>query len=132
MDFLYCDRSPAPTSNPETFPIIATTIIGRPREYSGSPPHLRSSFELVIIRAWIVLMLFNSLVFLFAFLPITYLVFWLLRSKRSRYIWLAITGYVFYGYWNPKFCLLMLFSTVVSYAAGRGFLRWGDNQRVRR
>jgi alginate O-acetyltransferase complex protein AlgI len=69
-------------------------------------------------------MLFNSAVFLFAFLPITYLVFWTLRSKNSRYIWLTVTGYTFYGYWNPKFCLLMLFSTVVSYSAGLGFLRW--------
>jgi alginate O-acetyltransferase complex protein AlgI len=77
-------------------------------------------------------MLFNSLIFLFAFLPITYFVFWLLKEKRSRYIWLTITGYVFYGYWNPKFCLLMLFSTVVSYTAGLGFLRWGENQRARR
>jgi alginate O-acetyltransferase complex protein AlgI len=77
-------------------------------------------------------MLFNSLTFLFAFLPVAYLVFWVLRQKRSRYIWLTATGYVFYGYWNPKFCLLMLFSTVVSYTAGLGFLRWGENQRARR
>ena len=42
-------------------------------------------------------MLFNSVVFLFAFLPVTYVVFWLLRSTRARYIWLAVTGYVFYG-----------------------------------
>jgi len=68
--------------------------------------------------------LFNSGVFLFVFLPITYLVFWSLRSARPRYIWLAATGYVFYGYWNPKFCLLMLFSTVVSYTAGLGFRRY--------
>lgn len=69
-------------------------------------------------------MLFNSYVFLFAFLPITYAVFWLLHSAGPRYVWLAITGYVFYGYWNPWFCLLMLFSTLVSYLAGLGFLRW--------
>ena len=76
-------------------------------------------------------MLFNSPVFLFAFLPITYLVFWALQSKNARYIWLTITGYVFYGYWNPKFCLLMLFSTLVSYLAGLGFRRW-KGQRERR
>jgi alginate O-acetyltransferase complex protein AlgI len=76
-------------------------------------------------------MLFNSAVFLFAFLPITYVVFWVLRRKDSRYIWLTITGYIFYGYWNPKFCLLMLFSTVVSYTAGLGFLRWKEPRRRR-
>lgn len=77
-------------------------------------------------------MLFNSAVFLFAFLPITYAVFWSLKGKNPRYVWLAITGYVFYGYWNPAFCLLMLFSTLVSYVAGLGFLRWWDDKRRRR
>jgi alginate O-acetyltransferase complex protein AlgI len=67
-------------------------------------------------------MLFNSYIFLFAFLPVTYLMFWSLRSPSARYIWLASTGYVFYGYWNPWFCLLMAFSTIVSYCAGLGFL----------
>lgn len=76
-------------------------------------------------------MLFNSTVFLFLFLPITYLVFWSLRSKNSRWVWLTLTGYVFYGYWNPWFCLLMLFSTLVSYLAGLGFLRW-TGRRERR
>jgi alginate O-acetyltransferase complex protein AlgI len=52
-------------------------------------------------------MLFNSLPFLYAFLPITYLVFWRLRTKFQRYVWLTITGYVFYSFWNPKFCALM-------------------------
>src|SRR6266576_5263925 len=69
-------------------------------------------------------MLFNSYVFLLAFLPITWLVFWALGSARARYIWLAITGYVFYGYWDPRFCLLMAFSTLVSYFSGLGFLRY--------
>ena len=71
-------------------------------------------------------MLFNSAVFLFLFLPITYIVFWWLRTRTARYVWLTITGYVFYGYWSPKFCLLMLFSTLVSYTAGLGFLRCPD------
>jgi alginate O-acetyltransferase complex protein AlgI len=71
--------------------------------------------------------LFNSVVFLFAFLPITYIVFWTLKSANSRYIWLTLTGYVFYGYWNWRFCFLMAFSTLVSYLAGLGFLRWEDN-----
>src|SRR4051794_1654934 len=62
-------------------------------------------------------MLFNSRVFLFAFLPIVYLVFWRLQNKNQRYLWLTISGYVFYGFWNFRFCGLMLFSTIVSYVA---------------
>jgi alginate O-acetyltransferase complex protein AlgI len=76
-------------------------------------------------------MLFNSFVFLLAFLPITYVVFWTLPSAKSRYVWLTITGYVFYGYWDPRFCLLMAFSTAVSFTAGLGFLRWTDPRHRR-
>ncbi len=74
-------------------------------------------------------MLFNSYVFLFVFLPITYAVFWTLRSARTRYVWLTATGYVFYGYWNPRFCLLMAFSTLVSFLAGLGLLNATDERR---
>ncbi|HJQ10590.1 MAG TPA: MBOAT family O-acyltransferase [Gemmatimonadaceae bacterium] len=77
-------------------------------------------------------MLFNSAIFLFAFLPVTYAVFWSLRSANARYVWLTVTGYVFYGYWNWRFCFLMGFSTLVSYIAGRGFLRWDENERARK
>jgi alginate O-acetyltransferase complex protein AlgI len=77
-------------------------------------------------------MLFNSLIFLFAFLPVVYLVFWSLRATRSRYVWLAISGYVFYGYWNWRFCFLMAFSTLVSYTAGRGMVRWDTDPRKRK
>jgi len=67
-------------------------------------------------------MLFNSLVFLFLFLPVTYLVFWRLPSTWLRHGWLTVTGYVFYAYWDPRFCLLMAFSTLVSFLAGLGLL----------
>jgi alginate O-acetyltransferase complex protein AlgI len=76
-------------------------------------------------------MLFNSLPFLFLFLPVTYFIFWRLHTRTQRYVWLTITGYVFYSFWNPKFCALMALSTAVSYGAGRGFLRWKDARRRR-
>ena len=59
-------------------------------------------------------MLFNSRVFLFLFLPVVYLVFWRLTHKNQRYVWLTISGYVFYGYWDFRFCGLMLFSTLLT------------------
>src|SRR5712691_4842359 len=76
-------------------------------------------------------MLFNSLGFLYGFLPLAYLVFWRLTGKTSRYVWLAMSGYVFYSFWNYRFCALMLFSTGVSYLAGLGLLRWQDPVRRR-
>lgn len=77
-------------------------------------------------------MLFNSYVFLFLFLPCTYAGFWLLSKANARYVWLAITGYIFYGYWDWRFCLLMLFSTAVSYLAGLGLLHWDTDPRARK
>ena len=76
-------------------------------------------------------MLFNSLRFLFVFLPVTYVGFWTLKSKTKRYVWLTITGYAFYASWDYKFCALMAFSTLVAYGAGLGFLRWKDPLRRR-
>lgn len=76
-------------------------------------------------------MLFNSLPFLYAFLPITYVVFWRLKSSMQRYVWLTLSGYGFYATWNYKFCALMAFSTLVAYCAGLGLLRWQDANRRR-
>lgn len=63
-------------------------------------------------------MVFNSNVFLFAFLPFVFAVFWLARTKQQRYVILTVSGYVFYGYWDWRFCFLLLFSSVVSFTAG--------------
>ena len=77
-------------------------------------------------------MLFNSDVFLFLFLPVAWLVFWLLKTKRQRHVWLTVTGYAFYAGWNWKFCFLMLFSTLVSYGAGLLLLREDLTERERK
>ncbi len=68
-------------------------------------------------------MLFNSIRFLFFFLPIVYFMFWKLRTKNQRYVWLTIAGYVFYASWNYKFCALMAFSTAVSFGSGLAMLK---------
>jgi alginate O-acetyltransferase complex protein AlgI len=96
--------------------------------YECRPPPPPGNGRCFLVR----LVLFNSVVFLFAFLPVTYVVFWTLRSANSRYIWLTATGYVFYGYWNWRFCFLMALSTLVSYVAGLGFLRWDGDARLRK
>jgi alginate O-acetyltransferase complex protein AlgI len=60
-------------------------------------------------------MVFNSDVFLFAFFPIVFTLFWILKTKEQRYVLLTLAGYVFYGYWNWRFCGLLLFSSLVSF-----------------
>jgi alginate O-acetyltransferase complex protein AlgI len=65
-------------------------------------------------------MVFNSNVFLLVFLPVVFALFWMARTKQQRYVLLTVSGYVFYGYWNWRFCFLMLFSSLVSYFAAIG------------
>ena len=63
-------------------------------------------------------MLFNSIDFAI-FLPLVFALYWLLRSKLSAQNFLiAVSSYVFYGWWDWRFLLLILFSTVVDYFIG--------------
>ncbi len=61
-------------------------------------------------------MLFNSSQFLL-FFPIVVAGYYLIPAKY-RYIWLLAASYYFYMQWNPVYVLLLLFSTVVTYAGG--------------
>ena len=58
-------------------------------------------------------MLFNSLAFAI-FLPIVFILYWAIPHKY-RYIVLLIASYYFYMSWNPKYVLLILLTTIVSY-----------------
>lgn len=60
-------------------------------------------------------MIFNSDIFLFVFLPVVFSLFWVARTKRERYLLLTVSGYIFYGYWDWRFCFLLLFSSLVSF-----------------
>ena len=63
-------------------------------------------------------MLFNSLAFA-VFLPIVFLLYWAIPQKY-RWIVLLISSYYFYMSWNVKYVVLILSTTVVSYAAALG------------
>jgi D-alanyl-lipoteichoic acid acyltransferase DltB (MBOAT superfamily) len=62
-------------------------------------------------------MLFNSLPFLFVFLPITMLGFHVLGryGRRPVIAWLAFMSVVFYAAWNKVFVLVLLGSILVNY-----------------
>ncbi|RYI12942.1 MAG: MBOAT family protein, partial [Acetobacteraceae bacterium] len=74
-------------------------------------------------------MIFNSYTFLLVFLPLTLLVFSLLRRfiPRAAFAWLVLTSLAFYGVWNPdpahgwspKYILLILGSCAGNYFIGR-------------
>ena len=61
-------------------------------------------------------MLFNSLQFLI-FFPAVLLVNFILPA-RIRYLWLLAASYFFYMCWNPKYAVLLLTSTVITYMSG--------------
>lgn len=61
-------------------------------------------------------MQFNSYDFLL-FFPLVLMVYFIIPAK-IRYIWLLISSYFFYMCWNPKYAILIAFSTVVTYLCG--------------
>lgn len=63
-------------------------------------------------------MLFNSIDFAI-FLPIVFVLYWLLKSRlTAQNLLIAISSYVFYGWWDWRFLFLILFSTLIDYSVG--------------
>ena len=62
-------------------------------------------------------MLFNSHAFLFFFLPLA-LAGHLACPPRWRSAWLAACSYFFYGWWDWRYCGLLLLVTSIDYFAG--------------
>jgi len=62
-------------------------------------------------------MVFSSLIFLFQFLPLALLLYYL-APKRGKHLLLTLLSYAFYGWANPLFVVLMLWSTLVDYVCG--------------
>ena len=62
-------------------------------------------------------MVFSSHLFLFYFLPAALLLYYL-TPRRGKHLLLTIVSYGFYGWTNPLFMFLMLFSTAVDYFCG--------------
>ncbi len=61
-------------------------------------------------------MLFQSWIFLFFFL-VFYAVYLAVKKTRFRNAWILICSYIFYGWWEPWFLILIAYSTLVDYAA---------------
>ena len=61
-------------------------------------------------------MLFNSIDFLI-FFPVVVLLYFVI-PKRVRYLWLLGCSYYFYMCWNPRYALLILTSTAITYLSG--------------
>lgn len=63
-------------------------------------------------------MLFNSIEFLF-FLPIVFVLYWFVfKSLKWQNLFIVVASYVFYGWWDWRFLLLIALTTICSFASG--------------
>lgn len=77
-------------------------------------------------------MLFNSFEFLI-FLPIVFLLYWFLcRDKHQQNLFIVIASYVFYGWWNWRFLLLIAFTSLCSYVSGIAIGRFERKRKYQR
>ena len=82
-------------------------------------------------------MLFNSFEFLI-FLPIVFLLYWFvfdyaMRGCKRQLLWqnllIVVASYVFYGWWDWRFLILIAITTILSFLSGIGIekapTQWG-------
>ena len=64
-------------------------------------------------------MLFNSFEFAL-FLPVVFLLYWFVfnRSLRAQNLFVVGASYLFYGWWDWRFLMLIAFTSLCSYASG--------------
>lgn len=63
-------------------------------------------------------MLFNSLEFLL-FLPLTFAIYWLLSGNlRIQNLFVVMASYLFYGWWDWRFLVLIAITSLCSYISG--------------
>ena len=77
-------------------------------------------------------MLFNSVEFIF-FLPIVFVLYWFVfvKSIKLQNIFLLVVSYVFYGWWDIRFIVLIAFSSFVDFIVGYNIGKT-DNRRKRK
>ena len=68
-------------------------------------------------------MVFSSTTFLLAFLPLVAILYYIC-PRRLRNALLLVFSLLFYGWGEPEYILIMLFSTVFDYCNGLGLGRY--------
>lgn len=77
-------------------------------------------------------MVFSGSVFLFAFLPLFFMIYYLLPGLWLKNLWLLVASLYFYGYGEPVFVVLMILSILVNYALGYVIHRYCRKRTVRK
>ncbi len=76
-------------------------------------------------------MVFSSLLFIFLFFAVVLTVYYCL-PKKFRNGFLFVANLVFYGYGEPIFILLMLFSVTINYISGLLLGKFAENSKAKR
>jgi len=74
-------------------------------------------------------MLFNSFVFVGFFLVVYAVYLGLQRHLQAQNRFLLVASYIFYGYWDPRFLLLLVTSTLVDFWVGQRLGQTDDPRR---
>ena len=73
-------------------------------------------------------MLFNSMEFL-CFLCITFTLYRAIRDHRRQNVFLLVAGYVFYGWWDWRFCGLLALVSASAFATGLIIEQWPQKRK---
>ncbi|NBV06467.1 MAG: MBOAT family protein [Proteobacteria bacterium] len=69
-------------------------------------------------------MLFNSLGFIFGFLPVCLICYhFIVKQKSHKIYFLIASSAIFYGFWDYRFLALLIFSIVINWCAVRYFFK---------
>ena len=74
-------------------------------------------------------MLFSSLTFLFAFLPLTIGLYFIVKDKYKNHV-LLVASLIFYAWGEPVYIFLMLGSVAVNYAGARLIHRFRQHKKL--
>jgi len=73
-------------------------------------------------------MLFHNPSFLFIFLPIVFCTYFII-SRKLRFWFLILSGFIFYAAWNIKFSPLIIFSIIINYFLCKYLIECDDNNK---
>jgi alginate O-acetyltransferase complex protein AlgI len=78
-------------------------------------------------------MLFNSHAFVLVFLPIVLAVYlWLAPAgQRRAAAWLVMASLFFYGWWDPRYLILLVASIALNFAFGRAIAGAGSRRAAK-
>ena len=74
-------------------------------------------------------MLFNSFEFL-VFLPVVFTLYWFVfKGRKPQNLLIVLTSYIFYGWWDWRFLILIAFTSLCSFFSGKLIGKNGQNPK---